>query len=253
MHTLRAPGGRPWDREQTHETLVPSLLEEAYELAEAIHSGDLAHMEEELGDLLLQVVIHSEIASESEGFDLDTVAAGIADKLVRRHPHVFADSVAEDSEAVKKQWDEIKRAEKGDPERPFLADMPKALPALIRAAKIQKRVAKVGFDWPSADEVLAKIDEEVREVRAAIASRDAGEDAGDDLGEEIGDLLFAVVNLARKERFDAEQLLTKANEKFIRRFHAVEEKMKAEGVDLKDAGLERLDAAWDAVKEEESL
>jgi MazG family protein len=148
MHRLRAPGGCPWDAEQTHESLVPNLIEEAYETVDTIQRGDHEHLKEELGDLLLQVIFHSELAEEAGRFTLDDVARGISDKLVRRHPHVFAQSDAATADAVLQQWDEIKRGEKGDQQQPYLHGVGKGLPALLRAAKLQKKASKVGFDWP---------------------------------------------------------------------------------------------------------
>ena len=237
VHLLRAPGGCPWDMEQTHESLVPNLLEEAYESAEAILSGDRTHAEEELGDLLLQVVLHSEIANETGGFTLDSVAHGISEKLVRRHPHVFGDSDAKSTGEVLAQWDEIKKAEKGGAEPESVLDgISLGLPALMRSQKLQKKAAKVGFDWPDMNGALEKVREEVEEIAAAPP---------EELGEEIGDLLLATVSLARKAGFDAETLLVAANVKFTERFTAVEK-----AVDVHSATLEEMDAAWDAAKVE---
>ena len=168
MHRLRSPGGCPWDAEQTHASLVSNLIEEAYETVDTIHREDWPHLEEELGDLLLQIVFHSELATEEGRFDLDEVARGVSDKLVRRHPHVFAQSEAGDSEAVLKQWDDIKRAEKGHEREAYLHGVGKGLPALLRAAKLQKKAAKVGFDWGDVDGVLGKLREELEEVEAEI-------------------------------------------------------------------------------------
>ena len=252
MHRLRAPGGCPWDAEQTHESLLPHLIEEAYEVAEAIRSGDRDAIVDELGDLLLQPVFHAEIASETGAFDLDCIAASIGDKLIRRHPHVFGNSEVSDSADVLRQWDEIKQAEKGAKTsvtaklEPFIKKANDGLPALMSATKIQKRVAKVGFDWPDGDltPVLGKIREETKEITEALASGDA-----EHVAEEIGDLLFAVVNLARKQNLDAELLLHHANVKFVNRFRQVEESLHAEGKSLDEATLEEMDAAWDAAKE----
>ncbi len=243
MHRLRAPGGCPWDAEQTHESLIPNLIEEAYETAEAIRDGDMRHLQEELGDLLLQPIFHAEIASESGAFDLDAVATAISEKLVRRHPHVFAESAVADTQGVLRQWEEIKDAEKGDKKKHYLDGVSKALPSLMRAQKIQKKVAKVGFDWEHPGQVLDKIREEVDEVGEVL-----GGDARTRLGEELGDLLFAVVNLARVEGMEAEELLAHANEKFVARFAAVEAALEAEGKSLKEASLEEMEAAWQAAK-----
>ncbi len=259
VRRLRAPGGCPWDIEQTHESLIPNLLEEAYEAADAIRSGDRPHMCEELGDLMLQAVMHAQIAAEVGDFDLDQVATGIADKLVRRHPHVFGDSEADNTEAVLAQWDEIKNAEKAEkaekaesgradaPAPSALAGVPVAMPALMRAKELQKKAAKVGFDWDTADKVLPKLREEIDEIETAMTSSDQGHTA-----EEIGDLLFAVVNFARKLKVDPEAALARANDKFSRRFVAVEERITTSGRTMKDSGLEELDAEWDAVKAAEA-
>lgn len=243
MARLRAPGGCPWDREQTHESLVPGLLEEAYEVAAAIRAGDDANLREELGDLLLQVVIHSEIAREGGRFTIEDVAREIADKLVRRHPHVFGDTEAHDSGAVLKQWDAIKRAEKGADDAEYFSGLTRALPALMLAQKTQSKAARVGFDWSEISEVVAKVDEELAEVKAAMASGDAAA-----IADEIGDLLFATVNLARKQKLEAETLLAAATEKFIGRFHAMEAELRRSGGKLGEADLAALDEIWNRVK-----
>ena len=245
MHRLRAPGGCPWDAEQSHESLVSNLLEEAYETVDAIRSGDPSALREELGDLLLQVVFHSEIASETGAFDLDEVARGISDKLVRRHPHVFAGGAAATSDEVLLRWDEIKRAEKGEEEKPYLHGTGRGLPALIRAGKLQKKAAKVGFDWPVEIGVIAKIREELLEVEAAVDAQDA---AG--MEEELGDLLFSVVNLARFRKLDPEALMDAANRKFEARFHRMEQVLRERGMTLAEAGLEAMEDAWQLAKEE---
>ncbi|MEI6535492.1 MAG: nucleoside triphosphate pyrophosphohydrolase, partial [Verrucomicrobiaceae bacterium] len=190
MHRLRAPGGCPWDAEQTHESLIPHLIEEAYEVAEAARSGDMKHLCEELGDLLLQPVFHAEIASETGTFTLDDIARGITEKLIRRHPHVFGSASADTSDAVLTQWEAIKREEKGGGKQTHLHGISKGLPALIRAQKLQKKAAKVGFDWPDTAPVLEKIREEADEIVEAIAQKDQFA-----IEDEVGDLLFSVVNL----------------------------------------------------------
>lgn len=240
VHDLRSPGGCPWDQEQTHGSLLPNLIEEAYEVVEAIQNDDAAHMCEELGDLLLQVVLHGEIASETGAFDLDRIAHGIAEKLIRRHPHVYGESGASDTAGVLAQWDEIKKAEKGGAQAGFFDGVNAALPALARAAKLQKKAAKVGFDWPDAAGVLEKIVEETAEVREALAEGDAEAVAG-----EVGDLLFSVANLARKLKLDPEVLLAAANAKFVRRFSAMEQGLRRP---LGEASLEEMEAAWQAAK-----
>lgn len=245
VHRLRAPGGCPWDREQTHESLIPHLLEEAYEVADAIRGGDPALMCEELGDLLLQPVLHAEIAAETGAFDLDQMARVLTEKLIRRHPHVFGESDAATSEAVLAQWDEIKRVEKGHEKEGFLHGVGAGLPALMRAQKLQKKAARAGFDWPDAAPVAAKVREELAEVEAALAAGEASE-----VEEEIGDLLFSVVNLARQAGAQAEAALAAANEKFTRRFHAMETRLAASGRSLEAASLEEMDAVWEALKRE---
>lgn len=248
MHTLRAPGGCPWDIEQTHESLIPCLLEEAYEVAEALRENDSETMADELGDLLLQVVFHAEIANETDRFDFETISKAIADKLVRRHPHVFGDSDVNDSVGVLRQWEEIKQQEKGDSKPDYhIKRANDGLPSLMAARKLQKKAAEVGFDWPKIKPVVDKIHEELAEVEEALSENDQAH-----LGEEIGDLLFAVVNLARKNNFDPETLLAATNTKFVKRFHQVEDSLKAEGKTLKESTLEEMDAKWDAAKYKES-
>jgi MazG family protein len=240
---LRAPGGCPWDREQTHESLLPGLLEEAYEVAGAIRARDDVNLREELGDLLLQVVMHAQMASETGRFEIDQVVNEVADKLVRRHPHVFASSEARDTGAVLKQWDAIKREEKKSAPQHYLDDLPAALPALMRAQKVQAKVSRVGFDWAEISDVVAKVDEELRESKAAITSGDS-----EAVAEELGDLLFAVVNLARKQKLDAETLLFAATDKFAGRFHRMEEALLERGKKLGEADLAEMDAIWNDLK-----
>ncbi len=246
MHILRAPGGCPWDAEQTHESLTKHLIEEAYEVAEAIESGDRDAIVDELGDLLLQPVFHAEIASESGRFDLDDVASAICEKLIRRHPHVFGEASADDSAAVLTQWEKIKATENPDGDNSqnrFIKKANEGLPGLMSAQKLQQKAAKVGFDWPDLEPVVAKIHEELDEVKEALAEKNSEE-----IGEEIGDLLFAVVNLARKTGHEAELLLHGTNRKFVSRFHAVEDHMRKLGKTLDEATLEEMDHAWDAAK-----
>src|ERR1700724_1754143 len=195
---LRAPGGCPWDREQTNESLLPATIEEAYEVAEAVRSRDDAHFREELGDLLLLVVMHSEIVREAGRFNIENVITEVAEKLIRRHPHVFGESDAKDSGAVLKQWEAIKREEKKSDQH-YLDSLPAALPALMRAQKAQSKVARVNFDWTELADVIAKVEEEIGELKQAIASQDRPA-----IEDEVGDLLFAVVNLARRCKLDAE-------------------------------------------------
>jgi MazG family protein len=243
---LRAPGGCPWDREQTNASLAPPLLEEAYEAVDAVRAQDDANLREELGDLLLLIVMHAQIAAEEERFTIQDVAREISAKLIRRHPHVFGQSKVHGSDAVVKQWEAIKRQEKSGDSH-YLAGLPAALPALMRAQKAQKKAARVNFDWRDVRQVMAKVDEELGEVKEAIASSDHGAVAN-----EIGDLLFAVVNLARKCRLDAESLLQAATGKFITRFNEVEDQLRQRGGKLGEATLKELDAMWKAIKENHS-
>lgn len=239
---LRSPEGCPWDREQTHESLKPHLVEECYELIDAIDAGDDKEMKEELGDLLLQVVLHSQMAFEDGRFSMDEVATVIADKLVHRHPHVFGENKLPDSEAVLRQWEVIKRSEKQE-RKSALDGVPKGLPALARAQKVQTKAARVGFDWNDADGVLMKIREELEEIECAPEHR---------LEEEVGDLLFAVVNFARKKGFDAEQVLYQATAKFSDRFQAMERLAKDHGQELPSLTLPQMDEIWEESKAAEA-
>jgi len=239
---LRGPGGCPWDREQTHESLLPATIEEAYEVAEAARAKNDAHFREELGDLLLLVVMHAEIAREAGRFDINNVVDDVTEKLVRRHPHVFGKSDARDSGAVLKQWEAIKREEKRSDSH-YLASLPRALPALMRAQKAQSKAARVNFDWTELRDVLAKVEEELGETKSAIASQDRPS-----LEDEIGDLLFAVVNLARKCKLDAEGALQTATDKFVARFNRLEDELRSRGKRLGDADLAELDEIWNAIK-----
>ncbi len=243
MERLRSPDGCPWDRKQTHKSLERYILEEAYEVVDAIHSGDHAHLKEELGDLLLQVVFQAQIASEEGRFTIDDVADGIADKLIRRHPHVFGEKEGITTpEEVEVAWEEIKRAEK---ERPtsVLEPIPKSLPALLYAYELQSKAAKVGFDWEEAENALDKMPEEAMELKEAIRT-------GADVEDEIGDVLFTAVNVSRKLGLDPEVALRHACEKFARRFRSVEERARAEGRRLEDMTIEELDALWEEAKKD---
>ncbi len=242
MARLRAPDGCPWDREQSHATLRQSVIEEAYEVAAAINSGDDANLREELGDLLLQVVFHAQMASERGDWNFDAVASGIVEKLVRRHPHVFGSENASDSAAVLTRWEEIKRAEKGTAAAASALDgVSEGLPSLMRAEKVQKKAAKVGFDWSELPPVVAKVREEIAEVEDALGDAEKVE-------EEIGDLLFAVVNLARKLKVDGEVALQRATDKFATRFRQVESIARERGLALEKMTLAEMDEIWDAVK-----
>ncbi len=240
---LRASGGCPWDREQTNESLVPKLLEEVYEVAAAVSADDDQNLREELGDVLLLVLMHAQIAAERGGFEIDHVIDEITEKLIRRHPHVFGDLQADDATAVVKLWENVKRGEKSTRGEHYLSGVAASLPALMRAQKIQKKAAQVNFDWQHLEEVVAKVDEELAEAKRAMARGDA-----DHVAEEIGDLLFAVVNLARKQKLDSESVLQAATDKFVRRFAAVEDELRSRGKQLGEIGLAELDEIWNAQK-----
>jgi len=248
---LRGPGGCPWDREQTHESLLPALIEEAYEVAGAVRTNDTVNFREELGDLLLLIVMHAQIASESGRFEIDGILKDVTEKLIRRHPHVFGTSEARDSGAVLKQWESIKRDERrrksdhdgGKAQEHYLADLPVAFPALMRAQKAQSKAARVNFDWTDPGDVIAKIEEEFRELKQAISQQDRKS-----IEEELGDLLFAVVNLARKCKLDAESALQRATDKFVARFSRLEDELQSQGKRLGDVDLAELDKIWNQVK-----
>ncbi len=252
---LRAPGGCPWDREQTAATLRTSLLEEAYEVIDAIERDHAANLEEELGDLLINIVMQAEIASESNAFTLESLASVASEKLVRRHPHVFGDSSAGTSEAVLAQWEEIKRTEraaKGNAEPSLLDGVAGAFPALVRAQKIQKKAAKAGFDWERPADVLEKIREEIAEVEEEIKALEGDDTAAarKRLTEETGDLLFAVVNLSRALSIDAESALRAATEKFSSRFRSMEREIPS-GSNFSDLSLEEMNLLWERAKKGE--
>ena len=251
VRILRGPGGCPWDIEQTQKSLIPNILEEAYEAADAIRSGNKNNIIEELGDLLLQVVMQSEIASESDDFFLEDVANAISDKLIRRHPHVFGDDQLNDTESVLNKWEEIKRSEKGNQKKYILDGVTNGLPSLIKAHEIQKKVEKVGFDWPEARSVIPKIREEIDEVEEAINESGANQQ-NENLAEEIGDLLFAVTNLTRKIGMDSESLLAAANQKFINRFNEVEKILEKQGTNVVEADIQCMEKAWEKVKNKDS-
>ncbi|SHE82016.1 ATP diphosphatase [Microbulbifer donghaiensis] len=256
MAELRNPdGGCPWDLKQSFATIVPSTIEEAYEVAEAIESEDYAHLREELGDLLFQVIYYAQLGREAGHFDFPRIVDTLVRKVVRRHPHVFpsgelygdnrADAIGE--EQVKQNWETIKAEERdAKGEGGTLGGVALGLPALTRAAKLQKRAARVGFDWPSIDGVLAKIEEEIGELREAIAAGDRGH-----AREELGDLLFSCVNAARHLKVDPETALRHCNRKFERRFNAVEAELKEQGRQPADASLAELDQLWDKAKSAE--
>ena len=255
MRTLRAPGGCPWDREQTLASLRPFVLEETYEVLEAIESGTAAQLREELGDFLFEAVFLAQISEEQGDFAIGDAIDAICDKLVRRHPHVFARAAGDEaltSDQVIEKWETLKareRAEAGEePKKPktTLSGVPKTLPSLLRAYEISARAAAVGFDWARAEDVLDKIEEEVAEVRAEVESGATGDLSRAE--EEMGDLLFAIANLSRKLGIEPEAALRRANEKFTARFDAVERAFTARSQSLSEATLEEMEAEWGRVK-----
>ncbi|MFB0921816.1 MAG: nucleoside triphosphate pyrophosphohydrolase, partial [Oscillospiraceae bacterium] len=247
IEILRSPGGCPWDIEQTHESIRRNLLEEAYEVCEAIDQKDPGHLREELGDLMMQIIFHSRIEEEKGVFNLDDVADSACQKLIFRHPHVFGDINVSGSDEVIKNWDELKRREKSQSTvTKTMTDVAESLPALWRAEKIQKKAKKVGFDWPDVDGAMAKLQEELEELTAAQAEGDKVH-----IEEELGDLLFAAVNVARFFDIDPELALHKSSEKFIGRFEYVETEARKDGRELKDMSLEELDVLYNAGKQSE--
>jgi MazG family protein len=244
---LRAPGGCPWDREQTHESLKPMTIEEAYEVVEAIDRGD-EELAGELGDLLLQVVFHAQIAAEQRRFTVADVIGRVAEKMVRRHPHVFGDATAVTPEHVLRNWEALKEAEKGGADGSILDGVSTGLPAVMEAFQMTTKAGRVGFDWPDAASVLGKLDEEVAELEAALAG---GEGHGR-LQDEVGDLLFVAVNLARKLGIDPESALKAANRKFRRRFRYVEDRLAERGRKPAGSTPAEMDALWEEAKRAES-
>ena len=255
---LRAPEGCPWDIKQTHESLKPFLLEEAYEVLEALDARDPRHLREELGDLLLQILLHAHIESEKQTFNIEDVITDLTDKLIRRHPHVFAAASDEatklDSEQVVTQWEEIKRAERTTESDSVLAGIPASLPSLLRANQIQKRAARVGFDWETPEQVLEKLDEELEELQAAASHLPNSEpsvrepETNAAVEHELGDVLFTIVNVARFLRCNPEEALRKANNRFTARFRHMERHGAQEGKDLREMTAQEWDTLWEAAK-----
>ena len=246
MARLRSPDGCPWDREQTHQTLKPFLIEETYEVLDAIDTGGDRELKEELGDLLLQVVFHAQLAYEDRRFSIEDVAAAISDKLLRRHPHVFGDVTAENAEQVLKNWEAIKteeRREKGDQAPSALEGIPRQLPALLRSERLQDKAARAGFDWSDREDVAEKTREEVEEFLTAYRSGDA-----DNIENELGDFLFSIVNLARYLNVSPEDALSRTNRKFDARFRYIERKLAGQNRDLGGATAEEIDALWEEAK-----
>ena len=245
MARLRAPDGCPWDREQTYDTIKPYTLEEVYEVMDSIDARDWPALADELGDLMPQCVFYAQMASEEDRFTIDDSLDAINEKLIRRHPHVFAEGDAKTPDQVKKRWDEIKAEEKRDTPRQWLDGVPRSQPALAEAHQISSRVAGVGFDWENIDQVNAKLQEELDELTEARSGANR-----DELEDELGDVLFVIVNIARHLRVDSEQALRKANAKFRRRFHYVERRLNEAGQPLADASLEEMEALWQQAKQQ---
>jgi MazG family protein len=244
MQRLRAPGGCPWDREQTHASIKPYLIEEAYEVAEAIDDNDFDELRKELGDLLLQVVFHAQMAQEANRFGIEDVVRGINDKMVRRHPHVFADTEVSGADEVLRNWARIKSEERKDrPDNSVVAGVPRALPALLRAHRLGEKAAHVGFDWSQPEEVLAKVDEELAELRQAVADGD-----GAAAEAELGDLLLALASLGRHLRLHGEDALQRASDRFVRRFRHVEARLAEQQRGPHDASPQELNELWEEAK-----
>lgn len=245
IRLLRGEGGCPWDMQQTHQSIRNNVIEEAYEVADAVDTDDKAALCEELGDLLMQVVFHARMAEETGDFNLDQVADGVCQKLVHRHPHVFGTVKADTVGQVLDNWDAIKMEEKNQQTyTDTLLSVPHAFPGIMRAAKVQKRAAKVGFDWADSQGAWDKLHEEIDEVRAAEQSGNA-----DAVAEEVGDLLFSVVNVTRFLKVDGEEAISKATDKFISRFDKMEQLAVSKGLNLKELTLEEMDALWDEIKQ----
>lgn len=243
MTTLRGPDGCPWDRKQTLPDLKPYVIEEAYEVVDALDRDDRGALMEEVGDLLLEAVFVAEITREEGSFDIYDSVTAVHDKLVRRHPHVFGDVQANDAEEVIVNWEKLKNEERKAENKSVLAGVPMSLPALLKASRLTDKAARVGFDWRGTDEVFDKLDEEFAELREAVASGDAAH-----VQEELGDLLFTIANIARKVNVNAEEALQSTNRKFTRRFESMESAVRATGRNLDQLTLEELDALWDEAK-----
>lgn len=249
MEVLRSERGCPWDREQTHESIAQNLLEEAYEVYEAIVKKSDEHLKEELGDLLLQVVFHSQIASERKAFDIYDVAEAIVEKLIRRHPHVFGSEKVDTSQEVLYKWEELKKKEKNYAEEMHTLDsVPKSMPGILYAYSVQKKASRLGFDWEHASHVLAKLEEELQELKESYEKHLKGEASKEEVEEELGDVLFAAINFSRVAKLDPEASLRKVTEKFVDRVKYVEMLAQKEGLDLKKASIEELDKLWDSAK-----
>lgn len=244
VEVLRAPGGCPWDREQTHESIKKNFIEETYEVVEAINKKNPTMLREELGDVLLQIVLHTEMEREQNSFTFDDVVDEIVKKLVARHPHVFGDVVAENASQALESWDEVKTRLKGQKTKTeSMQSVPRELPALMRAQKIQHKAAKAGFDWDSIDGAVEKLYEEINELKLALQQGESRE-----IEDEFGDVLFSAVNIARFIKVDSEQALTGATDKFLSRFELVEQQAVENGIDMKSSSVEVLDKLWNNAK-----
>ncbi|MBI4551149.1 MAG: nucleoside triphosphate pyrophosphohydrolase [Candidatus Latescibacteria bacterium] len=246
MATLRAEHGCPWDRQQTHESIRPYLIEEAYEVLDAIDQRDDTRFREELGDLLLQIVFHAQMAREGGRFTIDDLITTVVEKLIRRHPHVFGSVEAKTADQVLINWEKIKHTEGGQQRKSVLEGLPNHLPALLKAYRVQEKVARVGFDWSAVDDVFKKVQEEITEFRDAYAVWDR-----ERLEDEFGDLLFSLVNLARHIRISPEDALRRTIQRFVDRFQYIEETLRLNGESLDNASLERMDALWEEAKRRE--
>jgi tetrapyrrole methylase family protein / MazG family protein len=246
MTRLRAPGGCPWDREQTFSSLKPFVIEEAYEVVDAIDRDDRDALREEIGDLLLEAVFLAEIAREEGSFDAGDAITAVHDKLVRRHPHVFGEVEAKDAETVLSNWEKLKSAERKAEEKGLLSGVPTSLPALLKASRLTEKAARVGFDWRHAGDIFAKIEEEVAELRDAVEKNDTS-----GIEEEVGDLLFTIVNIARRMDVNAEEALQATNRKFMRRFNEIEKSVQESSRTFEQLTLEEMDALWDEAKGKE--
>ncbi len=247
MKRLRSPDGCPWDREQDMKTLKPYIIEEAYEVLEAIDDDNMVEIKEELGDLLLQVVFLSELASESNDFDINDVISGISEKLLRRHPHVFGDEKSDTAEEVVKNWASIKIDEKkAKGKKTVLDGVPAHMPALLRAHRLTEKASRVGFDWTHIDDIFKKLDEEIGEFEEAVATKDVSK-----MEDELGDVIFSLVNISRFLEINPEESLKKTIRKFVSRFSFIEESLDMKGIDIREANLDEMEKLWNDAKRAE--
>lgn len=244
MTTLRGPGGCPWDRQQSLADLKPFIIEEAYEVVDAIDRNDRDALREEVGDMLLEAVFVAQIAREEGSFDVFDAITAIHDKLVRRHPHVFADVVADTADAVLTNWEKMKSAERAEQNQSLLSGVPAPLPALLKASRLTEKAARVGFDWESTDDIFTKLEEETGELKDAIARGERGE-----IVHELGDLLFTLANISRRLEVNAEEALQETNRRFTRRFQHIEQALREQSRSFEESSLEELDRLWEQAKE----